>query len=44
MVISASEKSQKREIGSVLLNDAVGGGRESLTETVMFEERTEGKG
>ena len=28
MVISPSEKTQKREIGSVLLNDAAGGGRE----------------
>lgn len=45
MVISASEKNQKRETGSVLLNDAVGGGgRESLTEKVLFEERTGGKG
>lgn len=44
MVISPSEKTQKREIGSVLLNDAAGGGRKSLTEKVMFEGRTEGKG
>lgn len=43
MVISPSEKTQKREIGSVLLNDAAGGGRESLTEKVVFEGRTEGR-
>lgn len=39
MVISPSEKTQKRETGSVLLNDAAGGGRESLTEKVMFKGR-----
>ena len=44
MVISASEKTQKRETGSALLNDGAGRGRGSLTEKVMFEGRTEGKG